>query len=210
LIDVNTTGAAADPLADSEPFTVNVAPLANFTYTPGLIVNVAPDATNTEPESTYGLPAVVHVVLEEIVPDTFVANAADGPLTASTSPTSVATATACRQPTQTTPRTRSIEDPLAVPCPNGSQTTASSHEPAAAASPQCGNPAPTTAVTGPWCSQSRDGPPTREPSFTAVASPSTTGRAAGPPDRTQGAVTTMTRQIARYMAMNGPTTHTED
>src|SRR6266511_746850 len=62
-----------EPIADNEPFTVNVR-VAEFpcTTTPGSIVNVTPDATVTSPVITYGLFASVHVVLDEIIPDTLV------------------------------------------------------------------------------------------------------------------------------------------
>jgi hypothetical protein len=64
-------GAAAVPTADNAPATVNDRELAfPSTVTPGSIVSVTPEFTVTFPVITYGLPAAVHVVLLEIVPDT--------------------------------------------------------------------------------------------------------------------------------------------
>jgi hypothetical protein len=79
----------AVPTADNDPFTVNVREDAfPCTTTPGSTVSVTPAATVTFPVSTYGLPANVHVVLDEIGPDTFVElrlNAAAGISATSTS-----------------------------------------------------------------------------------------------------------------------------
>lgn len=70
-VEVNVIGAPEVPTADNDPFTINDRELASpCTVTPGSIVSVTPAATVTFPVITYGLPAAVHVVLLEIVPDT--------------------------------------------------------------------------------------------------------------------------------------------
>ena len=72
-VDVNVIRLLLVPTADSEPLTVKCR-VDEFpcTTTPGSIVNVTPEATATLPVITYGLSATVQVVLDEIVPDTFV------------------------------------------------------------------------------------------------------------------------------------------
>jgi len=76
---VNTIGLPDVPTADSDPLIVSVR-VDEFpsTRTPDSIVNVTPEETITFPVITYGLFAAVHAVFDEIVPDTFVAKAADG------------------------------------------------------------------------------------------------------------------------------------
>ena len=90
-VDVNTIGDPAVPTADNAPLIVNVRVVAfPCTVTPGCTVNVTPADTVTVPVITYGDPAVVQVVFDAIVPDTFVASAADASIRQS-SATNVAT-----------------------------------------------------------------------------------------------------------------------
>ena len=78
MVDVNTIGDPDVPTADNAPLIVNVRDTAlPCTVTPAWIVNVTPDETLTLPVITYGEPPVVQVVFDAIVPDTFVANAAE-------------------------------------------------------------------------------------------------------------------------------------
>jgi hypothetical protein len=90
-VDVKVIGCPAVPTADNDPFTTSSRNVEfPCTTTPGSTVSVTPDATVTFPVITYGLFANVHVVLDEIVPDTFVElrlNAAAGINATSTSNT---------------------------------------------------------------------------------------------------------------------------
>src|SRR5262245_48126925 len=72
-MDVKTIRELGVATAFRVPLTNNVRKVpSNFTTTPGSMVRVTPAATLTLPVRTYGLPAVVHVVFEAIVPLTLV------------------------------------------------------------------------------------------------------------------------------------------
>jgi hypothetical protein len=78
-LDVKTMWLPLVPDAEREPLIVSVRDVElPCTVTPGSIVSVTPELTVTFPVITYGLPAAVQVVFEEIVPETFVAPAGCG------------------------------------------------------------------------------------------------------------------------------------
>jgi hypothetical protein len=103
-VEVNVIREPDDPFACSVPVTVNCR-VDEFpsTTTPGETVNVTPDATVTFPVITYGELAAVHVVFDEIVPDTFVAQAGIG----TTSTTTTASSARIRS-TAPSPKTKPI------------------------------------------------------------------------------------------------------
>jgi hypothetical protein len=96
--DVNVIRWDDVPTADNDPFTVSEREDAfPFTTTPASIVNVTPDATVTFPVITYGLFASVHVVFDEIVPDTFVGPEPNAGRTTTASATETASAASSRE-----------------------------------------------------------------------------------------------------------------
>jgi hypothetical protein len=71
--DVNVIRLDPVPTAESAPDTLSALDEAlPLTITPGSIVSVTPAATVTLLFRMYGLFAAVHVVFDEIVPDTYV------------------------------------------------------------------------------------------------------------------------------------------
>jgi hypothetical protein len=93
-VDVNVIGAPAVPTAESDPFTVSTRVVEfPFTTTPGSIVSVTPEVTDTFPVITNGLSATAQVVFDEIVPDTFVGPTLHAALGRATMITSAASAT---------------------------------------------------------------------------------------------------------------------
>jgi len=74
--EVNTIVSVTVPMAFKVPRTSSDAEESNFITTPGLMVSVAALKTTTFPETMYGLPEVVQVVFEKMLPDTAVCEVA--------------------------------------------------------------------------------------------------------------------------------------